>query len=351
MRSVLQSIVILLVGALALVSVLPTLNTDYWVVRMADFPRLQILVLLGIVTAVALLVLWDRRLLVLVLVGVSGAAAATHAIVLWPYRPGHGELLGECADENRVSVMVVNVLAKNRVAEPLIRLVERVNPDLFLAMETDEWWDEALAPIASFMPHTLSEIQNGFFGLHLFSRLPLHDTEVRFLAGQDTPSLHADLPLGDGSEVRFVGMHPRPPQPFQSSKPRDAQLFAAGLAMRDEEGAYVVAGDLNATPWEDATERLKRIARLVDPRYGFGYVATYNAHSWWQRWPIDQVLHSPELVPVSVERLPDVGSDHFPYQVTLCHGAEPIGKPPALQSGDVEFANTTLDSVLEAAGE
>ncbi len=199
------------------------------------------------------------------------------------------------------------------------------------------------------MPHTASDIEEGYFGMHLFSKLPLHDTDIRFLAGQDTPSVHTDVRLGNGTRVRFVGLHPRPPQPFQSSKARDAQLFAAGLAMRDEEGAYLVAGDLNATPWENATQRMNRIARLVDPRRGYGYIATYNTRSWWQRWPIDQVLHSRTLVPVSVERLPDVGSDHFPYLVELCHGATPVGSPPDLISGDLDTANTILETVVERA--
>ena len=349
MRTVLEVSLVLLVGLLVAASIAPAIESDYWVVRMADFPRLQILILLGIGVLLTALVLRRRRAALVSVILLSGAAALFHAVVLWPYRPAHGTLLGECQKENRVSVVVVNVKADSRGAEPLVRLVERVSPDLFLAMETDDWWDKALSPIGDFMPHTLSQIQEGYYGMHLFSKLQLHDTEIRFLANQDTPSLHADLRLRGGAEIRFVGLHPRPPGLFQSSEPRDAQLFAAGLELRDEEGSYIVAGDLNATPWEDATERLKRIARLVDPRHGYGYVATYSTRSWWQRWPIDQVLHSRDLVPLKVERLPDVGSDHFPYLVELCHGAEPIGAPPALQPGDLDTANTILDTVLERA--
>lgn len=97
---------------------------------------------------------------------------------------------------------------------------------------------------------------------------------IRHLAGQDTPAIVTGVTLRSGETVDFVGIHPKPPQAWQSARARDAQLYAAAdvLRMRVEPG--ILAGDLNATPWEIAVERMARLSGLIDPRQGYGYVAT-----------------------------------------------------------------------------
>ncbi len=84
-----------------------------------------------------------------------------------------------------------------------------------------------------------------------------------------------------GDVVTFVGLHPKPPQVWQSARGRDAELYAAANVLRERTGPGLLAGDLNATPWELAVERMQRLAGLVDPRRGYGYVATWNAKSSW----------------------------------------------------------------------
>jgi endonuclease/exonuclease/phosphatase (EEP) superfamily protein YafD len=274
-------------------------------------------------------------------------ALAVDARILWPYIPAQGFSVDECPAEHRLSVLVANVQLGNRDARSLVEAVGRVEPDLFLAMETDTWWDEALKPMLASMPYALQRITGSYYGIHLFSRLPLVNGEIRHLAGQNTPSVVTGVTLRTGEVIDFVGVHPKPPQVWQSALGRDAELYAAAEVLRERIEPGVLAGDLNATPWEIAVERTQRLAGLIDPRRGYGYVATWNAKSSWMRWPLDHVFHEGGFATLSVHRLDAFGSNHLPYLVRLCRQARGGGKfPPQERAGDVDAVNT----VLAAAG-
>ena len=348
LATLLHAALAVLAAALVAVSALPYWDSDLWFVRMADFPRLQVLVLLLVVGAALLLFARRLPMATAVLLTAVAAAALGHAVALWPYRPGGGDVVAACPPERRLAVMVANVRLGNRTAQPLLEMVARQQPDLFLALETDGWWDQALAPLSAAMPHRAQEITGSYFGIHLFSRLPLLGPEIRYLAGQDTPAVVAGVVLPSGETIEFLGVHPRPPHPFQSSAPRDAQLYAAALLARDGERRAVVAGDLNATPWESTVERMRRVGGLIAPRQGYGYVATYDAQSWWRRWPLDLVLHEAGFATLSLERLGAFGSDHHPYIARLCRIDGAGEAPPPLEEGDLE---TAREAIAAATGD
>lgn len=337
-------------AALIAASFLPLIETNAWWVRMLDFPRLQLLIALPIVGFLLLMFgRGTRRATQLLVVGIV-AATVYHGVKLRPYLPWGDAMAATCAEEEQFSVMVANVQLGNRRAKELLDIVRGHEPDLFLAMETDEWWDEALAPLSSDMPHAIQKITGSYFGIHLFSRLPLTESDVIFPVEQDAPAIVAEVALPGDETVRFIGVHPRPPHPSQPSTGRDAQLMRAALVARESGDAVVVAGDLNAVPWERTVERMKRIGRLVDPRERFGYIPTYDAQSWWMAWPLDQVLHGEALTVSEVERLPAFGSDHYPYLATLCLGASDRAAPD-LAPGDIEEAEATIKAALEGGSE
>lgn len=347
MRHLVRLALVLLAMALAVASLIPLIPTEWWAVRLLDFPRLPFAIAL-ITTGLALVPFLRKfpKSTASVLAFVA-CALATDLWILWPYRPMGGTRVDECPVERRLAVMVANVQLGNRDAKPLVEAVGRVQPDLLLAMETDNWWDEALEPVRASMPHGLKWITGSYYGIHLFSRLPLVNGGIRHLAGQDTPTVVTGVTLRTGEVINFVGIHPKPPQLWQSARGRDAQLYAAAAELRERVEPGVLAGDLNATPWEIAVERMARLAGLIDPRRGYGYVATWNAHSSWWRWPLDHVFHTGGFATVSVERLDAFGSDHFPYLVRLCR--QPGVGPKALPQRDAADV-ATANAVLSAAG-
>lgn len=336
--------------ALALATFGALLQTNAWWLRMTDFPRLQYMI--GLLVVLVFITLARSVRLRLTLAVIAFAALGYNAMKLLPYVPSSDRVASvqSCDGAHSFSVLVANVKMGNRSAEALIELVRSRSPDLFLALETDEWWDGELATLDGEMPHKAQRITGGYFGMHLFSRLALSETETVFPVEQDVPAILTNVALRSGEEVFFVGLHPRPPHPGQSSIGRDAQLLWAAFQAREADAPALIAGDLNAVPWEATVERMQRVGGLVDPRERHGYQPTYDAQSWWMSWPLDHVLHQEGLTVSAFEVLPGIGSDHYPIEVTLCHSSGGL-QAPQLQDGDIATAERDIDLALRSANE
>ncbi|EPX78397.1 endonuclease/exonuclease/phosphatase family protein [Salipiger mucosus] len=348
MRLLITIVLVLVTGILTLGSFLHLAETDVWWVRTTDFPRLQYgAALLVLLVLLALLARWVSRPVRVVLVVLALVSLGYNVFKLAPYMPiGGRDDVASCDAEDSLTVLVANVQMENRESAGLLELVQAREPDLFLALETDAWWDTELSPLGEAMPQTVSHIDDDFYGMHLFSRLPLSETRVMFPVETDTPSILAKVELPSGNEVQFMGLHPRPPHPGQSSVGRDAALMWAGLRAWNSKVPVVAAGDLNAVPWERSAMRMQRIGQFLDPRRSEGFKASFNSSSWWMIWPLDQVLHQAELSLVSLDILSSFGSDHYPVEATLCDRPSEH-RPPSIVDGDMDEAEETIRAVLD----
>ena len=325
--------------AVIVASLLPFLRTDTWWVRVLDFPRLQLLIaaLAGIVLV---LLMVRRKGSSAILVTSLAVVAAWDLWLLGPtlVRPALASA-PPCEEAEAIRVLTVNVKLRHEDADGLIESIRAADPDVIVAQETDAWWDGTLAALEESYPHRKAEITGGFFGMHLFSKLPLASAEVRYPTDPDTPVIDAvvDAPFGP---LRVLAVHPRPPQMGQSSLHRDAELYSAALDM-DPGVPSVMLGDFNAVPWERTTRRVRRLAGLIDPRATFGFSPSFDAQSRWMKWPLDHILHSASLAAAEARLLPDFGSDHLPWMVTLCL-AEVHQRAPAPHESDVETARAVI---------
>lgn len=333
-------------------SFLPLIETNVWWVRYMDFVRLQL--------AIALIILLLAFVAVRGRAGRAGwtlgalalVAVAYHASKLYLYSPypAHAAVgLEDCAPDSALTVMVANVQEHNEHASELLRLVSEVDPDVLLVMETDPWWDRHLAPLAVSYPEKVQYIPEGHgaFGVHLLSKLRLVSPEFRFLFNAYTPTIFTGLELHSGEVVQFLGLHPHPPlAPSQPATLRDAHLLSAALEARSTEAPTIVAGDLNAVPWEPVTRRAARIGGLIDPRIGRGFYPTFRTDSLLISWPLDHVLYQDAFGLLEFEMLPDFGSDHFPLMARLCHApAIPLmQQAPELEAGDLQEAERAIEA-------
>lgn len=345
-------VLVLLASALSLIPLIPA---NYWWITGLDFTRLHLLLVLIAASAI-LLISSPRRPLAWVAAAVGLAAIVYNASKLAPYLPFGEETavaVAECPEESRLRVLVVNVNGRLENADALFRIVRGYDPDLLLAVETDAWWDEQLATLKPAFTGSVQQIAGAraYFGMHLFSKHPLVESEILFPVSDGVPAIRAEVRMPTGGTVLFYGLHPRPPRPFQSSVMRDAQLMLAATAARESTGATVVAGDFNAVPWEPVLRRMLRIGGLLDPRAGRGYLASYNAQKPIFYWPIDHILATRELGVTGFDRGPAFGSDHWPVVADLCHRpdlAETRAAPPP-EPGDIEAAESVISSAVSQA--
>lgn len=335
-------------------SLLALVETDAWWVRVSDFPRIHYLVGLLLVGIVFALLGALRHAVGWAVLALMALAVGYNVYKLHPYAPLSPVMAvaaGSCPEDSRLRILSVNVQMGNRRAEALLTLVRGHEPDLLFAMETDAWWDERLAALRPAFPHQVDHVDADYFGLHLFSKYPLVAPEVRFLSGKDAPSVFTGVLMPVGQRIEFYGIHPKPPRMAQPSTWRDAQILAAAMLARAAPGPVVVAGDLNAVPWERVVRRALRVGELLDPRVGRGYIASYNAQRPWFWWPLDQVLFQQEFALVGFERLPQIGSDHYPILVELCYLPAAAGRQAAQapEAGDLAETRKALAAGLRPA--
>ena len=340
----------LLLGLLTIFcTLLPLLKYEVWWIRVFDFPRIQIFIfsLLAIALTIPFLSHQSHIILLVILVG----CIIYQIVRIFPYTPlSKVQVLNSTIpnDKNtQIGIMVANVLMTNRNFEQCLKLIDDINPDLFLALETDAWWEKKLSVLKQEYPYTVLVPLENTYGMLLYSKFKLYETSVQYIIQEDVPSIHTLVALPSGDTFAFHGVHPKPPAPQESktSKPRDAELILVGKAAKDANIPVIIAGDLNDVAWSHTTHLFQRIASLLDPRIGRGMYSTFHADYLFLRWPLDHVFHSRDFRLISMARLPHIGSDHFPIYVKL--NFEPEKKheqeKPQATAEDLEDAKEKLD--------
>ena len=341
---------------LALVAtLLPFIPSNASAVRVWDFPRLQVAVVLAVVLVGALVLLPRREVWTWAFAASLATGLVWQAHWVWPYTPlasTQARDAGSCEAESRVTLVVANVLIENRDVAPLLALVERRAPDMVLLVETDAWWDEQLSPLKKAYAHVVAQPQEDSYGIHLFSRLPLIEPEVRFLIQDYVPSIKTGVMLRSGARINLYGLHPMPP-PHQDTERRDAELLVAGKELHREPVPAILAGDLNDVAWSRSNNLFQQVSGLLDPRIGRGVYATFSADWPLLRFPLDYVFFERSFQLLELEVLEHIGSDHFPLFIALCYRPDSAAatQPPPPEGSAVEKANEAIQEGREEAAE
>ena len=331
---------------------------DEWWFRGADFPRLQILFL----GAVALLFLlfwsgqWDGvRYITLGLLIVAMAYQLKMALpYTFIWKKQVAQVRPEQLDRNRqISIIVSNVLTPNDQYHLLIEQIQKHQPDLVLTLETDQTWQNQLTVIEKDYPYRVPVPLDNLYGMHLYSKLKLLNTDVKFILSDEIPSIHTTAILPSGQAVQLYCLHPKPPSPTEAkdSTLRDAELLIVGDQIKDLDESCIVMGDLNDVAWSRTTRLFQRISGLLDPRVGRKYVNTFHADYKFLRWSLDHIFHSTDFALVHMARLPHIGSDHFPIYVVLQTGRifEQIQEELEQTDADEQEAQEAIQDGIEKA--
>lgn len=337
----------LLIGLAVLfivMTVLPVFRHDWWVIRACDFPRQQIAVF-GVLVLGGYLAVFNTHWMETVVLTALAGAVAYQGYWIWPYTP-YAPVQALDAPEPRpddqIAVLVFNVCIHNHDVEAFLAEVHRIDPDLILVLEATPEWAEALQVLQDEYPNAVEHPREDPYGIALYTRYSLRDPSVKFIVDDAIPSVHATVALPSGNDVRFIGLHPRPPHPEEDRDTvhRDAELLLVGHEVErllDEvDLPIIVAGDFNDVSWSYVTLLMRRISGLLDPRIGRGPINTIHTRYPFARCPIDHVLHSPHFTVQTLERGPDIGSDHFPLLARLQR------EPEALEVHERPYVDATM---------
>ena len=244
--------------------------------------------------------------------GGATSAALLHLLVLVPD-------LARCqrpapAGGVKVRVLVLNVHTESTSFAQVRALIDDLRPDVIGLVEVDDRWIAGVAPALTGYAGRVEKSRVDNFGVALYARAPLAGGIEYFDA--EVPSAVGTVMIG-GAPLTIVLTHPVPPVSASAAREQLRELEAIAVRARELPGPLVVMGDLNATPWSRAFQRLVSSSGLCDSRAGFGVQASFPVTMPMMRIPIDHLLASCSIgiADRRVER--DVGSDHLPVVIDL----------------------------------
>ncbi|CAM3322147.1 endonuclease/exonuclease/phosphatase family protein [Aequorivita lipolytica] len=326
MRKILLIIFYVIAIISAIGSILSILrNAEIRYLKMLDFPRIQ----LFIASLICLIALWiiikkwkwyDYLIIFGLLSGlfINSTFLINYTSIVPVEVPWAKDLK---SSNDQFSLLLANVKMSNKNAQPLIELIDLKKPDLILAMEVDEWWNEELKVLKNEFPYSQHTINEVAYGMVLYSKFPLKEVEVDYLNNKKVPSFETTITLVNGKNISFHSVHPVPPTHFKDLPDNAGQQATAlqklGKEIKGRKFPTIVAGDLNDVVWSYVDDLTGTENILYDVRVGRGFFNSYNAKSFIMRWPLDHVFVTEEFRLQKLERLPKIGSDHFPMFVKL----------------------------------
>ncbi|WP_235841752.1 endonuclease/exonuclease/phosphatase family protein [Confluentibacter sediminis] len=239
-----------------------------------------------------------------------------HAVLLMPYLPFKKLVPKVKAPKNSesISLLSFNVYQDNKAYQKFISLVNELKPDIFLTMESNSDWEQALSVLDAEYPYRKKVPLENRYGMHFYSKIEVNDCKVNYFMADDLPSIEANLTTKNNEKLTFFGTHPPPPSPTEedTSKERDGEIIVMGKKVKTYNNPVIVVGDFNNVAWSKSSKLFKKISGLKDPRIGRGFFSTYHAKYKLLRFPIDLFFHSNSICIEEFKTLKNIGSDHLP---------------------------------------
>jgi len=315
------STLLILASLLSLVYDIPK-----WYLKILDFPRLQqfILAILMLILFVIINKKWNTGSIALS-VGLLGAIFI-HFSFISAYLIGDTAVTSietsEVKPERTIGILLGNVLIDNKNSSKFKEIISTTKPDLVLAMEVNSWWVEELEVLKKDYPYTIEYPLDNAYGMALYSKFPLSETEIKFLNHSKVPSFISIVTLPSGDTFKFYGVHPVAPFPSDKypdnigkksdGKQKEIALTKVGRLVSKNNEQTIVAGDFNDVSWSNTSRLFGQNGNLKDARIGRGLLNTFDAQSMIMRWPLDHFFVSEGISVVKFKRLPKFDSDHFP---------------------------------------
>lgn len=333
---------------------LSLLHYDHWWIRIFDYPKLQMIAFMCLALILYSIATGGSEIPDKIYLGLLIITIIYQLYKVQPYTPfSKLQVLGAGKNdsENHLSMVHCNVLMTNRDIEKCLRELTRFSPDIILAVETNKWWKNALRPLEKDYPYTAYLPLENTYGMLLYSKLKVENTDFKFLVENDVPSLNPLITLRSGVKVNCYFIHPKPPVPTEanSSKTRDAELITVANSAKESTMPVIAAGDLNDVGWSHTSELFQKISGLLDPRVGRGLFATFNAKNKFFRWPLDHIFLSREFRVADMKLLDYMGSDHFSIYIKLSYEPETANKQKNLQHDleDLKEANKKANKLIK----
>ena len=216
-------------------------------------------------------------------------------------------------------IVTVNLNFRLRSPAKVIDYLQQTQAEVLVLSEYTPAWAGVLEPALSAWPHRLTRPRTDPFGLAVFSRRPFVSSQELLLGASGSENLRLVLPLA-GREIELYAVHLFPPTSPGRAAARNEQLSSlTELLAQASEHPRLVTGDFNLSPYSPYFSALLQASGLRDARQKQGLHITWPASPLPLWIAIDHCLADPAAGVSQVKTGPDIGSDHFPLEIsTAC---------------------------------
>lgn len=214
----------------------------------------------------------------------------------------------------KIRLLHFNIHTRNRQFKKTLDLISETRPDVVVIEEVNALWLENLMPLVKTHPWWIAHPREDNFGISLFSRLPLKNQKISDFSGIGLPTILASIKTQQ-ADLLLAATHPLPPVGPAYADVRDRQLAGLAEFATMASSPFVIAGDLNATPWSHTFKSMLAAGRLHDSSRGFGFQPSWPTHNPLLLIPIDHFIHNDHIRVTNRFIGPDCGSDHLPLIV------------------------------------
>lgn len=256
--------------------------------------------------------------------GLCGAAAVLSlGMFLSSAGSGSVHLPAAISSPRTVRIVEFNAWSQNRAPDRAARWIIAQRPDIVVLLEAAGGGAEIARRLAPTFPHRIGCRGDRPCSTLILARLA--PVERRGLARGDADNRRAlsaaymrlTPPQGD---VGIVAVHLSRPLPLGRQQ-RELTELASRTADIPRNG-LILLGDFNAPPWSTAVRSASRLLRLQPLAVRASWPAPDAGALFPPLFPIDQVLLGSGWSAASVVRGPALGSDHYPFVITLERGVE-----------------------------
>lgn len=296
-----------------LLNFLPTFKITHWSFRIFDFFRIQLFVLLLLLFILGFIFHPSCERFFILSQALLLIGMVYQLYIILPYLLVSRSKPKKQSSQT-IKILSVNVLQKNDSYNKLIALIEKVQPDIVLTMETNKAWERALEVIEPDYPLSIKVPIENRYGMHFYTRLTVKKSNTHFLISDERPAVEVHLKDKEGSEFVIWGIHPPPPSPTEklTSKQKDAEMMKAAERIRSLKSPCIAIGDFNNVSWSRASKLFSKVSGLKDARIGRGIYPTFPAKPALFRFPIDLLFKSDAIVIRQIKTLTGIDSDHLP---------------------------------------
>ena len=218
------------------------------------------------------------------------------------------------ADGPSLKVITFNVLTTNQSHEEVAAFLIQENPDFICLQETSRTWVRDLSPLKTKYPYQVTRPASNNTGLLLLSKLPIVESLIDSDPLIGNPYMIATLDW-NGQKLTLINAHPFPPLNKGYSEQLKNTFLRIQIDTAKSTYPTIVVGDFNCTAYAPSFRFLGE--ELRDSARGRGYVVSWQRYHPLLGIPIDQLLHTDELVCTQRRIGPKLGSDHSPIIATL----------------------------------